>query len=407
MYAKTALALLASATLADQALAGANIHHRHMHQLHDRAIKYVKTDVVVVTDYITVTVTDGEPGSTRFMAANRPHRTEGYASLDVSTSTSTSSTSSTTSSPAPAVETPPPAAVPTTLVTQAKPAPEPTVAAPADPAPPAPAAPAPPAVNVQQDAPATPPPTKAPPPVASTGGKKGFAYNNADFINTFFTGGNGCNGCGWAYNWDSSDYGNLRDGIEFVPMLWSPAPDHSNSWASNANKMLAKGAKALLSFNEPDNGGQANLDAQTAAQAHVKHMNPFAGRARIGSPAITNSGSPNEGLGWLRQFIGACDSIGCQIDFCVTHWYADTNSGQTLLDHLASVSKICHNKPVWLTEFAPFGSDDQIADFLSTYLPKLDALPFLERFSYFMVNTGSLLSSTNSLSKYGKVYASA
>lgn len=40
----------------------------------------------------------------------------------------------------------------------------------------------------------------------------------------------------------------------------------------------------------------------------------------LGSPAVSNSGNPGEGLDWLREFMDQCD--GCNVDFICVHWYA-------------------------------------------------------------------------------------
>lgn len=186
-------------------------------------------------------------------------------------------------------------------------------------------------------------------------------------------------------------------------MLW--APSHASGWTANAESAIAKGATSLLSFNECDNANQCNLDAGSAASAHITYMNPFSGRARIGTPAITNSNIAGEGLDWLKAFVSACGGQ-CAYDFCAAHWY-DHPDTSVFLNHLTAVHQIC-GKPVWLTEFAPLGSDAQVDAFLKEVMVELDTNPaysFVERYSYFMAGTGSLLSSSTSLSVYGNTYA--
>lgn len=234
-----------------------------------------------------------------------------------------------------------------------------------------------------------------------SGGKRGFAYNDANLVNNLVNGGTRGS---WAYNWDSLSNG-LSSGVEFVPMLWGDRPDHTDRWAANVEKSLSEGASHILSFNEPDHAAQANLSPEAAAAAHVKYVNPYAGRARIGAPAITNSNLDGQGTRWLRSFMSACESAGCKIDFCVAHWYSPADQPQSLIDHLNEVHSICGNRPVWLTEFAPLGSDDQNAEFLRNNLNRLDSeLGYLERYSYFMVSVGSLMSSQTSLSALGQAF---
>lgn len=44
-------------------------------------------------------------------------------------------------------------------------------------------------------------------------------------------------------------------------------------------------------------------------------MEPFAGKAKLVGPAVTNGG----GVEWLQQFLGNC--TGCTIDAVAMHWY--------------------------------------------------------------------------------------
>ena len=235
--------------------------------------------------------------------------------------------------------------------------------------------------------------------------KRGMAYNDANLANTF---GRSCTKCGWAYNWDSSPNG-LDSKFSFVPMLWGDNDTlFTNRWVANADAAIAKGAKALFSFNEPDNGGQSNMPPQRAAAGHAKWMNPYSGKAQIGAPAITNSGDAGQGIEWLKAFFTACNaqSGGCKVDFCPVHWYSGVQWSETLFDHLKNAHDACGGRPIWLTEFAPQeASNDQINGFMKTYLARLDALSYLDAYSYFMVSPDRLMSGTNSLSSYGQLYA--
>jgi len=243
-------------------------------------------------------------------------------------------------------------------------------------------------------------PTQATP-ITPSAGKRGFAYNDAILVNNLID--DGVHGS-WAYNWDSSDNG-LSDSIEFVPMLWSDHSDHTNRWPDNVKEMLRKGATHLLSFNEGDRADQANMSPETAAGAHLKWMNPYSNRARISAPAISNSNLNGEGIQWLEQFITICERLGCKIDFCVAHWYSQYDQGDALIQHLEEVHRVCKDRPVWLTEFAPFGNEQQINEFLKSNLGRLDNdVPWLERYAYFMVRVGSLMSSSDRLSSNGNTF---
>ncbi|RFU81578.1 glycoside hydrolase [Trichoderma arundinaceum] len=230
--------------------------------------------------------------------------------------------------------------------------------------------------------------------------KKGIAFSDANLANTFKA---ACPSCSWAYNWDSSAV-LLTPNVNYVPMLWGIS--HLNGWDSHAQAAIANGAEALLSFNEPDNAEQANMSPIDAAILHNSYMNKYSTKALIGSPAVTNSDKPNEGIMWLKQFISACASLpgGCSIDFCAVHWYSDAQFADSLFRHLEAAYKVC-GRPIWLTEYAAFGQDDKVMSFLETMIPRLDSLAYVHKYSYFMVSVNRLMSSSTSLSIIGQIYA--
>jgi Glycosyl hydrolase catalytic core len=233
-------------------------------------------------------------------------------------------------------------------------------------------------------------------------GKRGLAYNSAALTNAF------AGAMSWAYNWADHPDGSLPSGMEFVPMLWGQKK--FGDWDAAAKKAIAAGAKYLQSFNEPDLAGQANMDTATAAAAHIKYMNPYAGQAKIGSPAITNGGpsggTDGLGLGWLQNFFDKCNG-NCKVDFVSFHWYDSAENvayfKNYVQDVIAMAKKNGVNK-VWMTEFAADGSDAQVAKFLSEVLPFLDSNDAVERYAYFMCSEGRLVSGSG-MSVVGKAYA--
>jgi hypothetical protein len=424
MYKKAVL-LAVLAALAEQAQAFNA--HRHLHDLNKRAM-----ETEVVTVWQTVYYTPGQEAAaepTNFVQNNQPaveheHKTKHKTKRPKKTSTTTSIVVSTTEVPPP-----PPPPQTTTMITVSKaPEPSPEPEPQPEPAPEPEPTPEPEPIEdpveepiidisvppVLNPVPATsssaPVTTSAPKPPPSTGGgsvgfpsKRGMAYNDANLANVFDA---ACTSCSWAWNWGSDPSG-LSDSINFVPTLWGPAELHSANWDQNAEAALSKGTKAMFSFNECDNAGQANLAADVAAGEHIKFMNKYSGKALIGAPSITNSGNPGEGVEWLEAFMSACDAQGgCAVDFCNVHWYSEVQYGETLFDHLEAAHQACGGRPIWLTEFAPFGSDEDISAFLVDALPRLDALEYLDAYSYFMVSAGSLMSSSSALSTYGMTYAS-
>jgi len=418
MYTKTFAALVA-ATLVGQAVAGP---FKHGHQ-HGHLKRAVVTDQVTVTDWVTVTVYDDgtTPTPKVFYGESRKskHRS----------SSSTSTSSSASSSPPPPSPSPVVSSTTTTIVAQvtstsaASVQNTPVVAeAVASPSTSSEAAvintPAPPPPASSSTTPAAASPTTVQVGTgnndnsgstgsgsstgnsgsAGAGGKRGLVYNNPSLLKSLLNAGTKVS---WTYNWGQSD--DSGTDLEFVPMLWGLKAGFPDTWSANAQKAINAGSKYLFSFNEPELSAQANMPAQVAAQKHIELMNPFSGKAGIGAPAITNGGGPDNGIGYLKQFFTAC-ADKCVVDFVNVHIYGvDTN---TFLSHLLDVHS-AFNKPVWITEFAFDGTDDQINSQLETVIDQIEnnaTYSFVQRYSYFMVQDGTMVQN-NSPSKYGNTFA--
>ncbi|KAI0472468.1 glycosyl hydrolase catalytic core-domain-containing protein [Xylaria cf. heliscus] len=399
MYSKTSLLALCAAVAVKDVSAGHG--HQHVHA-DKREIVWAATETVVVTDYVTYTVTEGQEPTTSVsptvatvattIKVPRPHHSHSTQQSSAPVTTTTSSTpvvvaETSTSSTVPVV-------TPTTLATIVKPTTSSVQTTPTQ------------ITSVVQQPTTTAPTTTttaASQPTSSvSGGKRGLAYNDASLVQEFLTLGGQAS---WAYNWGSTT-GDLPEGVAYYPMLWSPAPDHSNNWDSAAKAAIAKGSEALLSFNEPDIASQANMSPADAASGHIQWMNPYSGQARIGTPAISSSANANQGIDWLKQWFSACNGQ-CKFDFCVAHWYGPggVNGANEFLQHLKDVNTACDGKPVWVTEFA--AESDSIDDFVSTIVQKLetDEYSFVEKYSYFMAGVGELFTSSTQLSSYGEIYA--
>jgi hypothetical protein len=76
------------------------------------------------------------------------------------------------------------------------------------------------------------------------------------------------------------------------------------------------GTTHLLAFNEPDIDSQANLTVTVAMAGYLDYLQPFAGKVKLGSLAVTNRGG-HMGLGWLKDFLSRYSS--CTIDFVAIH----------------------------------------------------------------------------------------
>ncbi|KAF3766039.1 hypothetical protein M406DRAFT_255374, partial [Cryphonectria parasitica EP155] len=237
--------------------------------------------------------------------------------------------------------------------------------------------------------------------------KRGAAYNTASLVSSLLGTGSKIS---WGYNWGATS-DDLTSDLEYVPMLWCSTGDYPTDWSTNAQSAIDAGSKFLLGFNEPDNPSQCNIDASTAASAHIQYMNPFSSSAGIGAPAVTNSNVAGESLDWLEDWVSACAGQ-CDYDFCPVHWYNTIEAGaEDLLDFVTKASASCGTgKDIWVTEFAPnvdSPSDDQISSFLETVQDAFDnnaTYSFVSRYAYFYVSDG-LLVNGDAASSYGQTFA--
>ncbi|KAI5306429.1 hypothetical protein KEM56_000955 [Ascosphaera pollenicola] len=213
----------------------------------------------------------------------------------------------------------------------------------------------------------------------TTASKRGLAFNSQTKLDLFNN-----HGLTWSYNWNPTHDGEQSLG-EYVPMLSSEKDVTALAGLGNVDH--------LLGFNEPDQDSQANMSPDQAVRYYEQDISPYHGQASLGSPAITSSEDSGKGLNWMDQFLDQCNGA-CNIDFMVTHWYGNNDSGEQNADAFLSyvdravdlAQKYGINK-IWITEFG-FGYNSlvprsQRADFLRRVLPALDANSAVERYAYF------------------------
>ncbi|KAL9045239.1 MAG: hypothetical protein Q9214_001691 [Letrouitia sp. 1 TL-2023] len=215
----------------------------------------------------------------------------------------------------------------------------------------------------------------------------------------------------WCHNWNSAPNNGAVSKFPFVPTLWSDQSPHSDNWAS-----LAQGHSELLSFNEPDNAGQANMRVDDAVSAYQRLMMPLrVNGVRLGAPSVSNGVGTNGngiemGMGWLNDFLGKCNKEAtngaCIADFVSVHWYGCTDGCSVETDVAAFQDFIGKSKepglPVWITEFQRFGDVGTQRQFLDGVLGWLEGQ--VERYAYFMVQDG-ILTNGGQVSELGNKYA--
>lgn len=106
---------------------------------------------------------------------------------------------------------------------------------------------------------------------------------------------------------------------------------------------MAKNSTHLLAFNEPELSSQANLTPEQAAELWRQLMEPFAGRAKLGAPAVSN-----DGWQWINAFLTQCEN--CTIDFVPIHWYNPWWQTADLENWVKMICGLPGNRSVWVTE---------------------------------------------------------
>lgn len=154
-------------------------------------------------------------------------------------------------------------------------------------------------------------------------------------------------------------------------MLWGINWDHTSAWDAHASSWIAAGSQHLLAFNEPELASQSNLDPTAAVDAYRKHMQPFAGKAQLGAPAITNDGRE-----WMTEFLGNCSD--CTVDFVPIHWVSTPRGFPHYLIYAQPLSQTASPLAIFLrkTKTGEMGHKQTL--FPSHPIPQ--AIPFLGAF---------------------------
>jgi Glycosyl hydrolase catalytic core len=190
----------------------------------------------------------------------------------------------------------------------------------------------------------------------------------------------------WFYDWGVND--NSAPGREYTLMTWD------ENWVSNEAKVDELITKpditSLLTFNEPDHIGQANITWYNAAALYKRVLRTG---YRMGSPA-TAEGEYNK---WLLKFMNRAKRDTLRVDYVAIHWYdwgnwgatgnanPDVNGVFTRFKNYVTAAYNLYKKPIWITEFncnvnRPLAVHQA---FMALALPWLETNPQVERYSYF------------------------
>ncbi len=219
----------------------------------------------------------------------------------------------------------------------------------------------------------------------------------------------------WYYGWSINrpSFPNQQ----FVPMTWGKG----TATDDYAKYLIGRqDVDHLLSFNEPDNKTQANIQDFDTAIARYKIMQKTG--LRLGSPAPTQGHAMGEGK-WLTQFMQKAAKEKARVDFIALHWYDwgnQTNDKETdaltaeaifkrFVNYMEKVHATYPDKPLWLTEFnanVNRKSEEVHENFMKMATEWMDKQDYIERYSYFFERNHPEINADNSLSAIGKLWKS-
>ncbi len=191
----------------------------------------------------------------------------------------------------------------------------------------------------------------------------------------------------WFYDWGVND--NSAPGREYTLMAWD------ENWVSTEAKvdeLIAKpNITSLLTFNEPDGIGQANITWYNGASLYKKLLRTG---YRMGSPAGKEGGYNT----WLVQFMNRAKRDSLRVDYVAVHWYdwggwfydgfqvnPNVNTVFNRFKSYINAAYNLHKKPIWITEFnCNVNRPTEVHQaFMALALPWLESNPQVERYSYF------------------------
>ena len=182
-------------------------------------------------------------------------------------------------------------------------------------------------------------------------------------------------GVSWFYAWSGTSPCATAT-AEFVPQIWGSYK--KLTWVPTPAKAVAKGAKFLLGFNEPDGAGQANM---TVADAVALWPDFQLAGVQVGSPAV--AGEDN----WLPDFMTQVTAKNLRVDFIAVHWYgwdAGSCNNTTALEGKIKWAEQW-KRPIWITEWScRLQAVDVDKKFLADALVMLKKHPLVERYAWFL-----------------------
>ncbi len=221
--------------------------------------------------------------------------------------------------------------------------------------------------------------------------------------------------CSWYYNWATDPFNNSIDaGVDHIPMMWGGADDNKEAMAT-----FSTTANYILGFNEPDIGGQANMNVWDGIDVWEEYISPL--NLRKISPAPAAPGGNSAWLEYFMEGVYICKNNflndgswglfkdygdeasktwvpgkGDDVDSVVLHYYRNQIDLQGLKDAVVTLWNRYH-KPIWITEISIFGKKGtytdysyeipekraEMAEYVQGLVEYLDETPYVERYCWF------------------------
>lgn len=202
----------------------------------------------------------------------------------------------------------------------------------------------------------------------------------------------------WYYNWGASKPTDKID-AEYVPMIWGAGSVNERTLSGIRQGVQDGTYQHLLTFNEPDAatpGVSSGVSVETALSLWPQLE---ALGVPLSSPAPTYYGT-----GWLDEFMAGAKERGYRVDFIALHCYqdfSDPEAPEKLKEELTTVYER-YQLPIWITEFAaiditvwggshgkPACTEEAALRYTKDVTDMLEGLGFVERYAWFIDNTGS------------------
>lgn len=220
--------------------------------------------------------------------------------------------------------------------------------------------------------------------VADTSAKRGNAFSTNTTDGTW-TANIARLKSNWFYTWGTTiPIESITGNSEFVPMFWGSGNVSAENIAAVKELKAAGKVHYILGFNEPDMPDQANMSVHTAL-ALWPQLESIG--LPLGSPATS---WPTRQ--WIYDFLDSAKAQHKRVDFICVHMYVGLDDAG-FIQVLQDLNNRYH-LPIWITEFATADfsatstsnnryTSGQVLAFMQRLIPKLEALSFVKRYSWF------------------------